>query len=86
MLQAIVRATNIQDRDGGTMLLGTLFGMFRFLLKLYADGGYWGLEFQSAPHILSKAEVQIVNDPTRRRASSCRPGDWSAIARLTSGM
>jgi hypothetical protein len=40
MLQAIVHAANIQDRDGGAMLMATLFGLFPFLLKLYADGGY----------------------------------------------
>ena len=39
MLQAIVHAANIQDRDGGAMLMATLFGLFPFLLKLYADGG-----------------------------------------------
>ena len=34
MLQAIVHAAYIQDRDGGAMLLATLFGLFPFLLKL----------------------------------------------------
>src|SRR2546429_608961 len=33
MLQAIVHAADIQDRDGGAMLLAALFGMFPFLLK-----------------------------------------------------
>ena len=39
MLHAIVHAADMQDRDGGAPLLATLFGMFPFLLKLYADGG-----------------------------------------------
>ena len=34
MLHAIVHAANIQDRDGGAMLLATLFGLYPFLLKL----------------------------------------------------
>ena len=42
MLHAIVTAADIQDRDGGAWLLGTLFGLYPFLLKLYADGGYQG--------------------------------------------
>ena len=46
VLHAIVTAADIQDRDGGAMLLATLFGMFPFLLKLYADGGYQGPLFQ----------------------------------------
>ena len=47
MLHAIVTAADIQDRDGGAWLLGTLFGLYPFLLKLYADGGYQGPEFRS---------------------------------------
>ena len=29
----------IQDRDGGALVLPTLFGLFPFLRKLFADGG-----------------------------------------------
>jgi hypothetical protein len=48
VLQVIVHAADIQDRDGGTLLLATLFGLFPFLRKLYADGGYQGPKFQQA--------------------------------------
>ena len=48
LLHAIVTAADIQDRDGGAWLLGTLFGLYPFLLKLYADGGYQGPEFRAA--------------------------------------
>jgi hypothetical protein len=41
--------------------LATLFGLFPFLLKLYADGGYQGPIFQSAVHkILRQIDVEIV--------------------------
>jgi transposase len=43
---AVVHAADIQDRDGGILLMSALFGMFPFLLKLYADGGYQGEKFQ----------------------------------------
>ena len=36
----------MQDRDGGVLLMSTLFGLFPFLLKLYADSGYQGPKFQ----------------------------------------
>ena len=39
-MQAIVHAADIQDRDGGVLLMATLFGLYPFLLKLYADSGY----------------------------------------------
>src|SRR5712664_4725658 len=32
LLHAIIHAADIQDRDGGALLLETLFGMFPFLL------------------------------------------------------
>jgi hypothetical protein len=37
LLCAIVHAADIQDRDGGVMLMSALFGLYPFLLKLYAD-------------------------------------------------
>jgi hypothetical protein len=52
LLCAIVHAADIQDRDGGVLLMGALFGLFPFLMKLYADSGYQGPKFQrssSAP-------------------------------------
>ena len=39
-MQAIVHAADVQDRDGGVLLMSALFGLYRFLLKLYADSGY----------------------------------------------
>ncbi len=42
MLHAIVHAADIQDRDGGALLVATLFGLHPFLTKLYADAGYQG--------------------------------------------
>jgi transposase len=46
LLCAIIHAADIQDRDGGVLLMSALFGMFPFLLKLYADSGYQGPKFQ----------------------------------------
>ncbi|MBL6458661.1 IS5 family transposase [Belnapia sp. T6] len=47
LMQAIIHAADIQDRDGGVLLMGSLFGLYPFLLKLYADGGYQGANFQA---------------------------------------
>ena len=57
---AIIHAADIQDRDGGVLLMSALFGLFPFLLKLYApsrrmnpfacqamDSGYQGPKFQT---------------------------------------
>jgi transposase len=47
LIDAIVHAADIQDRDGGVLLMATLFGLYPFLLKLYADAGYQGPKFQT---------------------------------------
>jgi transposase len=45
LLCAIIHAADIQDRDGGLLLMGAVFGLYPFLLKLYADSGYQGPKF-----------------------------------------
>jgi hypothetical protein len=70
MLHAIVHAADIQDRDGGAMLMATLFGLFPFLLKLYADGGYQGPEFRKAiGSIMAQIDVEIVKRSATSRRS-----------------
>jgi transposase len=61
LLHAIVHPADIQDRDGGVLVLSTLFGMFPFLQKLFADGGYQGPQFANAVvKILPSLEIEIV--------------------------
>ena len=61
LLHAVVHPASIQDRDGGALVLGTLFGSFPFLKKLFADGGYQGPVFKQAQkNILPCLETQIV--------------------------
>jgi hypothetical protein len=61
VLHAIVTAADVQDRDRGTSLSGTLFGLYPFLLKLYADRGYQGPEFRkSVRAVLSQVLVEII--------------------------
>ena len=61
LLCAIVHAADVQDRDGGVMLMGALFGLFPFLLKLYADSGYQGPKFQEGlRRVCSQINLEIV--------------------------
>jgi putative transposase len=78
VLHAIVTAAEVQDRDGGAMLLASLFGLFPFLLKLHADGGYQGPEFQKAPkRVLRGAEIEIVKRSNRRKGVVVLPRRWA---------
>ena len=61
MLHAIVHAADIQDRDGGGLLISTLFGLHPFLTRLYADAGYQGPRFVDAvKQALGQLRVEIV--------------------------
>ena len=77
LLHAIVHPADIQDRDGGIFLLATLFGMYPFLKKLFADGGYQGPEFQKAlTKILPHLETEIVKRSDQAKAFVVPPRRW----------
>jgi transposase len=58
---AVVHSADIQDRDGGVLLMGALFGLFPFLLKLYADSGYQGAKFQRGlKRVCRQVNLEIV--------------------------
>jgi hypothetical protein len=66
MLHAIVHPADIQDRDGGILVMATLFGMFPFLKTLFADGGYQGPQFSKAvAKVLPHLDVEIVKRSDR---------------------
>ncbi len=60
-MQAVVHAADVQDRDGGVLLMGTLFGLYPFLLKLYGDAGYQGPKFQDGLQAVCRmVNIEIV--------------------------
>ncbi len=60
-MHAILHPADIQDRDGGVLLISTLFGLNPFLRKLFADGGYQGPDFETgAAQFLTQVDVEIV--------------------------
>ena len=76
-MHAIVHAADIQDRDGGVLVMATLFGMYPFLLKLYADGGYQGRQFQSAlRRVLRQVTVEIVKRSDTAKGFTVLPKRW----------
>src|SRR5271168_5230250 len=77
LMHAIVHAADIQDRDGGALVMATLFGMFPFLLKLYADGGYQGPIFRRAlKKIMSRVNVEIVKRSGMAKKFVVLPRRW----------
>jgi transposase len=62
-LHGLVTSADIQDRDGGLMVLSTLFGRFPFLKKLFADTAYAGPVFHDG---LALAMPGLVTEIVRR--------------------
>jgi transposase len=72
-----VHAADIQDRDGGALVMATMFGMYPFLLKLYADGGYQGPVFRAAvKKILAKVNVEVVKRSDHAKGFVVLPRRW----------
>jgi transposase len=76
-MHAVVHAADIQDRDGGVLVMATLFGLHPFLRKLYADGGYQGAGFQNAlRRVVSRVNLEIVKRSDRARGFIVLPKRW----------
>ncbi|CAN2536578.1 IS5+family+transposase+ISMdi21 [Methylocapsa aurea] len=76
-MHALVHAADIQDRDGGALVMATLFGAFPFLLKLYADGGYQGAEFRRAvDNVIADVNVEIVKRSDQSKGFLLLPRRW----------
>ena len=73
----MVHPADIQDRDGGLLVLSTLFGMYPFLLKLFVDGGYQGPQFHSAVTAnMPQLEVEIVKRSDQAKGFEVLPKRW----------
>jgi putative transposase len=77
LLHAIVHPADIQDRDGGVLVLATLFGQFPFLVKLFADSAYQGPIFGTAlAKILPCITTEIVKRSDHAKGFVQLPKRW----------
>ena len=77
LMHVLVHPADIQDRDGGALVMATLFGLYPFLLKLYADGGYQGPVFQNAVKAaMESLNVEIVKRSDRTKGFVVLPKRW----------
>ena len=77
ILHAVVHSAALQDRDGGVLVMATLFGLYPFLLKLYADAGYQGPKFQAALlDVVRDVDVEIVKRSDAVKGFAVLPKRW----------
>jgi transposase len=77
VLHAIVHSADIQDRDGGALLMSTLFGQFPFLRKLFADAGYQGPQFAAAvAQVCPKINIEIIKRSDTAVGFNVLPRRW----------
>jgi putative transposase len=77
LLKALVTRADVQDRDGGVALISTLFGLFPFLEKLFADSAYQGPVFKRAlASILPYVKTEIVKRSDAAKGFVVLPKRW----------
>lgn len=73
----MVHPADIQDRDGGVLVIETMFGLHPFLTKLFADGAYQGPEFRNAlAKLRPSLEPEIVKRSDRVKGFVVLPKRW----------
>jgi transposase len=61
LLHAVIHPANIQDRDGGLLVLASMFDRYPTLRRLFADAGYQGPKFRNgARKIRRRLKIEIV--------------------------
>lgn len=76
-MHAVVHTADIQDRDGGVLALSTMFGLYPFLTKVFADGGYQGAKFRQAlKKVLPELSVEIVKRSDAAKGFEVLPRRW----------
>jgi transposase len=77
LLHALVTSADVQDRDGGIMVLSTLFGQFPFLKKLFADSAYAGPVFHDGlANTMPFLATEIVRRSDQAKGFLVLPKRW----------
>jgi len=77
LLQGLVHPADLQDRDGGALLLATLLGRWPGLKKLFADAAYQGPLFkQAVAELLPDLVIEIIKRSDQAKGFVLLPKRW----------
>jgi putative transposase len=77
LLHAIVHPADIQDRDGGVLVMSSMFGLFPFLQRLFADAGYQGPKFAAGTaEVWPDLAIEIVKRSDTAKGFKLLPRRW----------
>jgi transposase len=77
LLHAIVHPADIQDRDGGVLVMSSMFGLFPFLQRLFADAGYQGPKFATGTAaVWPDLVIEIVKRSDTTKGFKLLPRRW----------
>ena len=74
---AIVHLADLQDRDGGILVMSSMFGLFPFLQRLFADAGYQGPKFATGTaEVWPDLVIEIVQRSDTAKGCKLLPRRW----------
>lgn len=74
---AIVHPANVQDRDGGMLLLAGLADRLPLVVKLFADGAYQGPQFRQAlATVWPQLTLEIITRSDQTKGFVALPKRW----------
>ena len=76
MVNAVVHAADIQDRDGAPAVLGAVRSAFPWLRHVFADGGYAGEKLRTALDELGQWTLEIVKRAADANGFEVLPRRW----------
>jgi putative transposase len=76
MIEAVVHTADIQDRDGGPLVLKRIRERYPFLSHIFADGGYAGEQFAGKCAEIGTWSIEIIKRSDTAKGFVLLPRRW----------